>query len=418
MSLGNLWRRKLRTILTIWGMSVGVGAMVLLISFAAGLQKQNEKEILSSGTLTQLTVSKEQSSGFRGGNGSSADVKTFDANDIEKIRKFPHVLAAYPQVFLPPAKVALKDKKYDAFFQPTPLEAITDSKKSSLIKGSWWAKNSDLAAVISQSTLDRWKVPAADVVGQKVKVVTQTFSPSGSQDGRSYGLTITGITKSGSGFSDFSGDALAENLAEQMAAETPVTFGDTVKAGTYQAVTVYVDSKDTVDAVRKSVTNAGWFASGLTELLKTINQGFLIMKIVLGIIGGIALFVALIGITNSMLMAVMERTREIGILSAIGASRRTISGLFLSESGWLGALGAVLGLLGAFLIGKGIVTGVNTYLKISGKADNGLSAIQFYIGWPLAVGTLVGAILITLLAGWAPARRAAKQDPVKSLRHE
>lgn len=420
MSLGNLWRRKLRTILTVWGMSVGVGAMVLLISFAAGLQKENEKQILSSASLTQLTAAKEKSNGFSRGDATSADVKLFDAADLATIRHMPHVLAAYPAIFLPPVKVAFKDKRYDAFLQPTAMELITDTKKSELSAGSWWTKNGDQAIVVSTTTLEQWKIAAEDIINQPVKIISQNFSVTGVKDGNTYDVTVVGVSKQNVGFGGIGGDAIAEDLAEKIARESVSSFNETQGDPNHWAnLTVFVDTNDHVAEVRKSIEDAGWFASGLEELLKDINQAFLIMKIILGVIGGIALFVALIGITNSMLMAVLERTREIGIMAAIGASRRTISGLFLSESAWLGAFGALFGLLGAFLIGKGIVAGINTYLKISGQADTGgLNNIQFYVGWPLALATFGGAVIITLLAGWIPASRAARQDPVKALRHE
>lgn len=417
LSLANMWRRKLRSILTILGMSVGIGSMVLLISFAAGLQKENERQLLSSSSLTQLTASKQKNQGFNQGASSDA-VKNFDRADLEKVRAMPHVLGAYPTIFLPPVKIELADKRYDAFVQPMPVEQITDNKKRELVAGSWWTKNSDLSIVLSESTLEQWKVAPADVVGRTVKVITQQFTPTGAKDGPTYEATVVGVVKKSSGFG-FGNDAVAEDLAERMAKESPNLFGEApAETESWGQVTVFVDHKDNVAAVRKSIEDAGWFASGLEELLKSINQAFLIMKIILGVIGGIALFVALIGITNSMLMAVLERTREIGIMSALGASRRTISGLFLAESGWLGLFGALLGLLGGYGIGQAIVAGINTYLSFSGNADEGLSSIKFYIGWTLAVGTLVGAVAVTLLAGWLPARRAAKLDPIKALRHE
>lgn len=418
MSLQNLWRRKLRTILTVWGMSVGVGAMVLLISFASGLQKQNEKQILSGINATRLTVSKEKSSGFGGRQDAGQEVKTFNNDDLAKLKSFANVRGVYPSVSVPPLKVIWQDKKYDSFFQQKPVEDITDSQKKNMAAGQWWDNNTGAAIVISESTLSQWKVAAKDIVGQTVKVVIQNFSVNGVSDGASFDAKVSGVAKKSTGVSDFGSDAISHDLAERIAAQSISFDGSSQKPGAWSSIFVYVDDKDSVTNVREQIEKAGWFASGVEDLLKSINQAFLIMKIVLGIIGGIALFVALIGITNSMLMAVLERTREIGILSALGASRRTISAMFLTEAAWLGTFGALFGLLGAYLIGKGVVFGINTYLKISQSTNEGLTIIQFYIGWPLALGTLAGAIIITLLAGWIPANRAAKQDPVRSLRHE
>jgi putative ABC transport system permease protein len=120
-----------------------------------------------------------------------------------------------------------------------------------------------------------------------------------------------------------------------------------------------------------------------------------------------------------MLMAVLERTREIGILMALGASRRTIAWIFLFEAAWLGFLGAAVGIAGGFLIGRLIMFGVNTYFAVAQKeAGEVTTFLKFNVSLMYIIGTLAAATLLTMLAGWLPARRAAKQNPVDSLRHE
>lgn len=415
VSFANIWRRKMRTILTVWGMSVGIGAMVLLISFAAGLQKQTEKSFLQAVSLTQLTVMPEKSAAAPFG--ASTSDKTFTPEDLETIRKIEHIRTAFSAVSVPPVEIVHGEAKATAFFQTTVVETLTDAKRATVSSGSWWETNDQASVVLTEDTLDQLKITPADAVGTTVTVHAVNFGPGGTQALKDHEAAIAGVMKK-QGAMFFAADEMARDLAQTLSDEYAAVADTGTKPGAISSIEAVVDSAENVDVVKQAVADLGWYASGVDEILTEINKQFFIMKIVLGVIGGIALFVALIGITNSMLMAVLERTREIGILVALGASRRTVSILFLAEAGWLGFFGAALGLLGAYGIGKAIVAGISAYFAVTQKDTGELSVIQFSIDWQLVVGTLVGAVLITLLAGWLPARRAARQDPIAALRHE
>lgn len=420
-SFKNLWRRKLRSFLTIWGMSVGIGAMVLLLSFAAGLQQEAKKTFLASISLSELHVSKDRLSGgvFLGpGPSSTEEPKTLTDEDVVKLRSLEHVRAAYPSLSLPPLRLVWNDQRLDVFLETTLVEQITEERKKNIERGKYWAANEEHSIVLSPKTLtDLGITNPDDILGQSIILKPLTFTPGGPQELQSeYTATVTGLLKTGTGFAAFTQGYLSQSLADTMTRETPSEFG--AKPGTYFSILVIVDDPANVKMVQSEIEALGWFASGAEEVFQGIDKGFLIMKIVLGIIGGIALFVALIGIANSMLMAVLERTREIGILKALGASRRTISALFLLEASWLGAFGAILGIGGAFLIGRGIVAGLSLYFAASQQDGANFPPIHFSVGWQLGLGTLIGAIIITLIAGWLPAQRAARQDPVHALRHE
>jgi putative ABC transport system permease protein len=132
-------------------------------------------------------------------------------------------------------------------------------------------------------------------------------------------------------------------------------------------------------------------------------------------IGSIALLVATIGIANTMVMAIYERTREIGILKAMGASRREIRQMFMMEAGFIGLIGGVFGLLLGWVLGLGLNQAIQIVMKYRELPLRG----NFFVVTPtLALGVILFATLIGLVAGLLPAQRAAKLDPLEALRHE
>jgi hypothetical protein len=171
------------------------------------------------------------------------------------------------------------------------------------------------------------------------------------------------------------------------------------------------DAAELVDLFK----SRGFSVDSLMEMLDTINKAMIVVKTMLTSVGGLALFVASIGIVNTMIMAVYERTKEIGILKAIGASPGQIRGLFVVESALIGLLGGVVGTIGGWLLGLGLNEAIIAFLHWQEVPVEG----TFFVvtAWlalmALAFGTVVG-----LLAGLYPAARAAKLDPLEALRYE
>jgi putative ABC transport system permease protein len=138
------------------------------------------------------------------------------------------------------------------------------------------------------------------------------------------------------------------------------------------------------------------------------------MDIFMGLIGSVALSVSSLGIVNTMVMSILERTREIGIMKAIGAGDGEIRGIFLFEAGIMGLVGGIGGIILGWIVSKGVNLGLNLYLKSEGFPPE----VMFTFPWWLVVGGIAFSILISVLAGTYPASRAARLDPIQALRHD
>jgi len=141
---------------------------------------------------------------------------------------------------------------------------------------------------------------------------------------------------------------------------------------------------------------------------------FAIFDTFLGVFGSLALAVASLGIVNTLVMAILERRREIGIMKALGASDRDIKQIFFAEAGAMGLAGGALGVLLGWGIGRIIDFGTNIWLARQELPEQHI----WLVPWWLVAAALAFSVLVSLAAGLYPAARAAKLDPVQALRYE
>jgi putative ABC transport system permease protein len=183
----------------------------------------------------------------------------------------------------------------------------------------------------------------------------------------------------------------------------------------YESVVVRVNDPDVLTDVRKRLTALGFNSFSIVDELEEIRTAFLIINSSLGLLGGISLLVASFGIANTMIMAILERTREIGIMKAIGAEDREIKLIFFVEAGLIGFAGGVLGALAAW----GIDVVANRIAYHYFLKPRGVSFISFFALPPyLWLGAIAFAVAVAILAALYPAARAARIDPVRALRHD
>jgi putative ABC transport system permease protein len=183
----------------------------------------------------------------------------------------------------------------------------------------------------------------------------------------------------------------------------------------YESMVVRAVDLTAVTAVTEQVEALDLNVQTLEGILDVANQVLGLLQALLGSVGGLALLVAALGVANTMMMAIYERTREIGVLKALGASAGEIRRLFTIEAGMIGLIGGIVGLIFGSLLGKLVDWIAHRYLISEGITGVGSISI---VPWWLAIGAVVFAAVIGILAGLYPAARAARLDPVTALRHE
>jgi putative ABC transport system permease protein len=207
-------------------------------------------------------------------------------------------------------------------------------------------------------------------------------------------------------------------LAQNLHVMQPSDLRDTTNVANgmpaYTTVEVHVKSPTQVQAVEDAIKKMGFNTFSIVDATRSLRQFFAVLDLFLGIFGSLALAVASIGIINTLVMAILERRREIGIMKAIGASDGDVKGLFFAEAGVMGVFGGFVGVALGWAIGRVINVGTNVYLKRQHFPPEQI----WFVPWWLVLGAIAFAIVVSLLSGLYPASRAARLDPVQALRYE
>src|ERR1700675_3250983 len=236
-------------------------------------------------------------------------------------------------------------------------------------------------------------------------------------------LRIAGVIESdpSAGIGGFGGGKVFVPLqvAEQLHVAGPNDVQEFVRAGgsgkpTYMALTVRVKSPKDVLKVEEAIKKMGFNTFSLLDATRSLPLVFTVCDLFLGLFGSLALTVASLGIINTLVMAILERRREIGVLKALGATDRDVRSLFFAEAGAMGLVGGLFGVTLGWLIGQALTWGTTIYLRRQDLPGVKIS----YVPWWLAASAIIFAVAVSLAAGLYPAARAAKLNPVEALRYE
>ncbi|MCM1499457.1 MAG: ABC transporter permease [Clostridium sp.] len=411
----NMKQRGVRTFLTILGVVIGVISIVSLLAIGIGVKNELLSMVETTGSVTEITVY-----GITEGKRKDKMITDRRAADMEKIE---YVEAVYPQQML---SAMIGYNRYKGYAQiigvpRSYLEQIAvgkgespsaESLKPELLVGSYVLDMFfNEGTGTSYSELHKEDEEKEDLSGENLSVY---FNMDETEEG--YHLKVAGMTKeiSYSIYCDL--DTLRKYL-KRIAKEGEIpgqpvdANGNPYNEWIYDSAIVKVDDVEHVEKVMKRLQDMGYQTENNKELLDSMQREVKIVQILLGGIGMIALVVAVIGIGNTMTTSVYDRINEIGILKVLGCDPDELLYLFLLESGILGGLGGLIGIL----ISYGMTEiGVN---KLAVKLLNMPKGTELAVIPPwLAVSAFLFAILLGVLAGFFPAKWAAKLRPIDAVR--
>ena len=438
LSLRNLLRRKTRTVLAVIGVIIGICAIIVMLSIDFALQEGFRASVEKWGNLHLVTV--YQGSGHNSGAEQSAGVKAVKLDDkaIINIENIPGVTAVTPRevawlnflldgyVVQGVSVVGIRPEVLEKFnYNVKEGRLLRQSDKESLLFGNqipgmfynprktWGVRsNSDKAPV--------------DVMSGKI----------GASADWTYGQPPTAVADDSEKVTyneySFRGVGVMENPDDYDTAYNVYTHIDTVKkinedtaraekrnydrnAG-YQQAMVYVEDIDDVRAVSDSIRAMGLQTDSLTDALDVMQGQARMIQAVLGGISAVSLLVATLGIANTMIMSIYERTREIGVMKVIGANLPDIRSLFLVEAAMIGFAGGLIGVFLSYLLSVLMNTTLLSVISgvLSGMSYDRISIIPLWL--PLAA--LAFSTMIGVAAGYSPARRAMGLSALESLRNE
>lgn len=425
--LSNLRRMKARVAMTAIGVVIGTAAVVILVSLAAGLQKSATEEMGSIGDLTQITVHAPTVFYAGGGPPSRAGEEVLDDRTLADFRRLPDVVAATPRERLM-GGATLRLSRLAGHVQITGIDT-REAQRLDLPLASGAARLGRWQAVVGALVADEFYDPRSgrpvavppDLQGQRVELVLNRMGDDGQPIERTVRLRVTGVLEEAGWQHDYSVYLGLDDVVELNRWFSAASY-DPGRDG-YSEALVKVAAPEKVLAVEERIRQEGFYAQSTRSMLQGVNTVFLIIQGVFGGIGAIALVVAAFGIANTMTMAIYERTREIGLMKAVGATNRDVMSVFLAEAGSIGVLGGLGGVLAGAVVGALIDLIAGAYLaaeavRQSGAAASDTSFSLVHTPLWLPVFAVVFAALVGVASGLYPAMRAAALNPVAALKYE
>lgn len=435
---GNLSRRKARVALTAIGVVIGTAAVVILVSLAIGLQKNANEQLYGIGDLTQIFVSPAYDmqgggmavrmgpGGGGGGSGEPQPARLLTNSALDEIRAIPGVAAVIPRDYLMTGLI-IKYQKLEggtgvigvdttdlANLGLEATQGSTELGRGSVIVGALVSSN----FYNPRQRPGEEPPPPPDLYGQQIQViVTKWDEQTGTEIRKNLSLRVTGVLKENRSESDWT----MYLPFEQVKALNEWSQGRRInynKDG-YSEVIVKAQDAEQVLEVSEQITEMGFQAFALQDFVQGINNFYVILQFIFGGVGAIALLVAAIGIANTMAMSILERTREIGLMKAVGATNRDVLAIFLGEAAGIGFLGGLGGTLIGWLAGQGINVIAVVYLaNQAGQQGGAPPSVAVYTPVWLPIFTMIFATVIGMISGLYPALRAATMIPVIALKYE
>jgi putative ABC transport system permease protein len=459
LALRNLRESLLRNSLTTVGISVGVASLVAMLSLGIGLQQMASRRLVKSGLFDTVVVTSRRELRGMGReeerNGPTpGESRVLDEAARVEIERLPNVSEAYPDIRF------ATELQFDGKPHLTMISALPQSAEGNDafegMQGSFFSSDSAPEAILQKSFAEELlgKTPplgapepgvaelAKPLLGKDLTMryaqrapaapgpVTGSAANAADTDvaGASYSVISREQKLKIVGVADLDPESmrgptrakvfLPLKLAESLHVMQPTDLREIARAASdqpvYSSISVRVKNPSQVQVVEDAIKKMGFTTFSILDASRGLRQFFAVLYAFLGIFGSLALMVASIGIVNTLVMAILERRREIGIMKAIGASDGDVKKLFFAEAGAMGVLGGFVGVGLGWAIGQVINFGTNVYLRRQSLPPEHFWAVP----WWLVAGAILFAFLVSLVSGLYPAGRAARLDPVQALRYE
>ncbi len=387
MAVRNITSKKLRSFLTVFGVVIGIGSIFFLLSFGIGIQELVTKQVIGDKSLKALEVSSPNSR-----------ILQLDDAAINRISSYPNVDKVGLQYSFP-GSLILNGGEVDAVVYGINQD-YQSTTSFTVKKGRLLRPDDTRSLVVNISALKAIGIENVDeAINKQVKLTIPFQKVQANKSEISDVFTIVGVIESGAGSEIFTIDSIFTSSG----------------VPNYQQVKVIAKGTKSIPDLRKQIESNGFQTTSLVDTLDEINKIFKFFNVILVSFGSIGMIVAVLGMFNTLTISLLERTKEIGLMMALGGRRSDMRKLFIFEALLLSFSGAVIGVVLAIIGG----TAVNTYLN-SGARGRGVTtdfSVFAYPAW--AIAAIVGfTVFVGLLVVYFPARRAEKINPIDALRRE
>ena len=441
MSISSLWKRKVRTVLTVLGVVIGTASIVVMVSLGLGLNRSTMQNIEENGGLTSIQV---WESGNFDSETSDKDRKRLDDELVKTIAANPHVELVSPVLSI---SVLAKCGAYENNLDIRGMSGEALARMNfPLASGevplaedtlAFLYGNQILAGFMNSRTGSGYwmdgTIPDIDLQNDAIFIIYDMdsyYNSQGNQGGsgagaaavkppKKYIAQCAGVIDGGlETYKSYSWSVYCNIVpmeahlkrifrGKAIPGQPLTATGKPYKEIYYNEIYVEADDMEHVAEVQKWITDMGYQTSSNTEWVDSTKKQYGYIQAVLGGIGAVSLIVAAIGITNTMMMSIYERTKEIGVMKVIGCDMRDIRSLFLLEAGFIGVIGGLVGIGFSFLISlviNRIVAGMGMEMTLS------------YIPAWLAGASVVFAVFVGMASGFFPALRAMRLSPLAAIR--
>jgi putative ABC transport system permease protein len=438
----NIKRQKGRVLLTSLGVMIGSASIILLVALVGGLQQIATAQFTGNSDLSEITVS----AGFGGGGGaggggssptgggpggggstvrtsSSAEEVALTDDMLEEIASIENVEYVIPKQSISGSST-LVYQKFEGRVTLTGV-GVDDLSEMGLFASQGDLTLSSGSIILGASVTENMFRPnysgsdaamTTDLLGKQIKMEI-TKSTTNGRTTKTMRFKVTGILAESGDSSDYAAYISmneADNIVSWVNGERVNHSSDG-----YSSLTVMVDDPDNVLTVADEITNLGFQTQTAQSFLENVNSLFTVLQLVFGGVGAITLLVAAIGIANTMTMSILERTKEIGLLKALGATNSDILSLFIGEAAGIGLLGGLGGTTLGLVLGSVINAFSVPYLQEQ-ASSSGATTISsaVYIPFYLPVFAIVFSTIIGSVSGLYPALKAQSMPPVIALKYE